>query len=57
MAPLENSNSSHNSEQTGAYDAIVVNDDVDRAYAQFRKIMMSGETDGDALPADILSEH
>jgi guanylate kinase len=39
---------------TGAYDAIVVNNDVDRAYAVL-KDALTGRATGDSLPADILS--
>ncbi|KDN40987.1 hypothetical protein RSAG8_07693, partial [Rhizoctonia solani AG-8 WAC10335] len=41
---------------TGAFDVIVVNDDVDRAYSLLRSAIRDGVTTGDTLPDGILEE-
>lgn len=35
---------------TGAFDVVVVNDNVDRAYALLKSIIIEGKRQGDALP-------
>ena len=37
--------------QSGIYDAVVVNDELDRAYEVFRKIALGEATTGDAMPS------
>ncbi|CAE7211173.1 unnamed protein product, partial [Rhizoctonia solani] len=41
---------------TGAFDVIVVNDDVDRAYTLLRSVIRDGQIKGDVLPDGILDE-
>jgi guanylate kinase len=36
---------------TGAFDVVVVNDDVDRAYNLLKSIIIEGKKEGDELPA------
>ena len=37
--------------KTGAFDVVVVNDDLERAYAVLRKVIVEGDKEGDKLPS------
>ncbi|KAL8280623.1 hypothetical protein RQP46_006946 [Phenoliferia psychrophenolica] len=37
--------------KTGAFDVVVVNDDLERAYGVLRKVIVDGEVEGDKLPS------
>ena len=37
--------------KTGAFDIVVVNDDLERCYSVLRKVLVEGQTTGDVLPS------
>lgn len=37
--------------KTGAFDVVVVNDELERAYGVLKEVVVDGKTEGDKLPA------